>query len=334
MKALLRPLLDKFPYVGSLRRRVAQQMEAFATQQVVIEQHRQQLEQMGVWPPGHYYSPVPDKIEALTLLKRTAAASPEEVAGVELNAPVQRDLLAEYARFYGELPFPEKQTSGNRYYYENDWYSYGDAIFLYSFLRKHMPRRIVEVGSGFSSAVILDTVDRFFPERPEISFVEPYPDRLNSLLTSEDQKSVRIFESKIQETPTEIFESLQAGDLLFIDSSHVVKCGSDLQYLMFEILPILPAGVYVHFHDVFAGFEYPAEWIQMGHYWNECYFLRAFLSYNQEWSVYFFNNFAAKIFTDHLRQAMPLCLKNPGGGLYIRRHSKAQSNRLPLRAAS
>jgi predicted O-methyltransferase YrrM len=245
-----------------------------------------------------------------------------DVPGIDLNQKGQFRLLKDYVEFYKDLPFPEEQGSECRYYYGNNWYSYSDAIFLYSFLRRHQPKRIIEVGSGFSSAVMLDTVDRFLPCRPEITFIEPYPDRLRSLLRSDDENRVRIIEKQIQDVPASLFASLECGDFLLIDSSHVVKCASDVQRLMFEVLPALPPGTFVHFHDVFYPFEYPANWLREGRYWNEVYLLRAFLSYNREWDICFFNTYAAVAFENLIREQMPLCVKNPGGSLYIQRKPK------------
>jgi hypothetical protein len=92
--------------------------------------------------------------------------------------------------------------------------------------------------------------------------------------------------------------------------------------LMFDILPLLPSGIFVHFHDVFYPFEYPSHWLKEGLYWNENYFLRAFLSYNCEWDIYFFNTYVAFSFNDFIKDNMPLCVKNPGGSLYIQRNPK------------
>jgi len=104
----------------------------------------------------------------------------------------------------------------------------------------------------------------------------------------------------------------------------VVKCGSDLQLLFFEILPFLPEGIYVHFHDVFYPFEYPQAWLKNGRYWNENYFLRAFLAYNEEWSIYFFNAYMAFAFHEYINRTMPLWARNPGGSLYIKRVRKSR----------
>jgi predicted O-methyltransferase YrrM len=289
-----------------------------------IESFRKQLRrdppesQQGLFPAGHYYSPIPSEDEVLASINLERPFS-SELPGIRLNRQGQREVLNDYVALYADIPFPEQQTAGTRYYYANDWFSYSDAIFLYSFLRHQKPRRIIEVGSGFSSAVMLDTVDGFFAQRPEITFIEPYPDRLMALLRGSDKEQVRIIDRKIQDVPAETILSLESGDLLFIDSSHVVKCGSDLHHLMFDILPHLKRGVFVHFHDVFYPFEYPSVWLKEGRYWNENYFLRAFLSYNSDWRIHFFNTYVHFMFGDLIKEQMPLCAKNAGGSLYIQR---------------
>jgi hypothetical protein len=92
--------------------------------------------------------------------------------------------------------------------------------------------------------------------------------------------------------------------------------------LIFNVLPQLPRGVFVHFHDVFYPFEYPSTWLAQGIYWNEDYVLRAFLSYNSEWAIHFFNTFVPVAFKEFLENKMPLCLKNTGGSIYIQRVGK------------
>ncbi len=118
-------------------------------------------------------------------------------------------------------------------------------------LRAIKPSRIVEIGSGFSSAVMLDTSERFLELQPKLTFVEPFPDRLLELLSDNDRSRCRIIEKKIQDVTDAPWDELRSGDILFIDSSHVSKCGSDVNQLFFEILPRLAVGVIVHVHDVF-----------------------------------------------------------------------------------
>jgi hypothetical protein len=290
-------LLDRLPYVGVWR---------------------EQLRNAGSFPPGHFYSPIPTGAEVNARFHALEKPS-NDLPGINLNANGQSELLQAFQAFYPELPFPEEKAPDCRYYFRQTVFCYADAIFLYSFLRHTQPRRIIEVGSGFSSAVMLDTVDRFFGHRPEITLIEPFPVNLRTLLRPQDYSAITLIEDTVQHVPIETFKALQPGDLLFIDSSHVMKCGSDVQFLFFDVLPQLPIGVFVHFHDVFDSFEYPAEWLRKGWFWNEDYVLRAFLSFNDAWQIRLFGNFAVRVFGEYLGEKMPLCLKNPGGSLYLQR---------------
>lgn len=279
--------------------------------------HRQVMLQ-GQYPPGHFYSPVPDLGEVeerFSRLDRTVT----KLADVNLRSEEQLLILQEYQGYYRELPFTEKPTDGLRYHYDQGNFCYSDAIFLYCFLRANAPRRIIEVGSGYSSAVMLDTLATCPDLETKLTFIEPHPEVLLSILKKEDFAAIDIKEMKVQDVPCEVFATLEAGDLLFIDSSHVVKCGSDVQYLLFEVVPTLPPGVFVHFHDIFHPFEYPSEWVTSGRYWNELYFIRAFLAYNDQWAIRFFNSYVGLTYEDYLREHMPLCLKNTGGSLYVQR---------------
>jgi predicted O-methyltransferase YrrM len=276
------------------------------------------LRREGRYPSGHYYSPIPSQRDVRAYL---AARKPplETPAGIDMNEQDQRRLLEEYSRFYEDAAFEKEQGPSRRYYYNNYWFGYSDAFFLYSYLRKNQPRRIIEVGSGFSSAVMLDTIDAVYSQKPEITFIEPYTLRLDGLLRDTDRDYAKVIDKKVQEVPVDAFTPLGSGDLLFVDSSHVVKCGSDVQLLLFDIMPHLKSGVTVHFHDVIYPFEYPDVWLREGRYWNESYFLRAFLSYNSEWRILSFVNYLHHKHGDMIQTTMPLCGENPGGSLYIQR---------------
>jgi predicted O-methyltransferase YrrM len=297
VKRLLRALVDRLPHVAALHEQVARE---------------------GKFPAGHYHSPVPS-LEDLRRDHESRPSQPADLPDVRLEVESQRALLEEYARFYTELSFPERPDPTWRFHYDQVWFTWADAIFLHCFLRRNLPRRIVEVGSGYSSAVMLDTLDRHATQPTELTFIEPHPERLLGILREGDRERVRIVEASVQDAPIETLTDLGPGDLLFIDSSHVLKAGSDVKLLLFEVLPRLPPGVFVHFHDIFFPFEYPPEWLADGWYWNEAYVLRAFLAHNEAWSIHFFNTLVALAFPDFLRERMPLCLKNPGGSLYLRR---------------
>ncbi len=162
------------------------------------------------------------------------------------------------------MPFKSEKQNNLRYQFENGFYSYTDAIMLYSMIRYYKPKRIIEIGAGFSSSVMLDTNELFFENAINLTFIDPYADRLYSLITENDKKTATIIETNVQLTPLIVFEKLEQGDILFVDSAHVTKTGSDVNYILFEILPALKKGVLVHFHDVFYPFEYPKDWVFNG----------------------------------------------------------------------
>ena len=185
-------------------------------------------------------------------------------------------------------------------------------------MRHFQPKRIVEVGSGYSSAVMLDTNELFFDNNIKLTFVEPYPDRLKGLLKSGDNKFVELLEDNVQNVDLNIFMQLEAGDFFFIDSSHVSKTDSDLNHLLFIVLPVLKPGVMIHFHDIFYPFEYPAAWVLAGRNWNEDYLLRSFLMYNSNFKIEFFADFLHKHYANCFTE-LPLLYKNSGACMWIKK---------------
>lgn len=268
------------------------------------------------YPPGHYHSPVPHTEQVTSYVSGLDGTEPS-LADIDLNIDHQRALLERFAAYYTDMPFTAKSGGGNRYDFDQSWFCYADAIFLYCFLREYQPQRIIEVGSGYSTAVILDTLDQLAIENVALTCIEPYPDRLMALLKGHEK--IRILRQKVQTVPSLEFSRLGHGDLLFIDSSHVLNAGSDVQYFFTEVLPTLAPGVFVHFHDIFYPFEYPADWLMRGRYWNECYILRCFLAYNDRWKIHFFNHFIGVHCKDFVERNMPLCAKNPGGSIYLQK---------------
>jgi len=267
--------------------------------------------------PGHFYSPIPD-LDTVDRYRATLFdLTVTEIPGIDLQAPRQLALLESFRTYQDDMPFTDEQTPGLRYYFSNPYFSYGDGIILYSMLRHRKPRRIVEVGSGFSSAVMLDTNDRFCNRAITMTFIDPFPQRLLSLLTEEDAARHEVISDVVQNVPLDRFTSLGANDVLFIDSSHVAKAGSDVVHLITSVLPRLHRGVLIHFHDVFWPFEYPEAWIRAGRAWNEDYLLKAFLQFNAAFKVLFFNSYLATHHRVAAERHLPLFMKNPGGGLWI-----------------
>lgn len=142
-------------------------------------------------------------------------------------------------------------------FFENDWFSYTDSIFHNCFLRKYKPKNIIEVGGGFSTAVILDTIDEVSNWNPNSTLIELNPERLESLLLESDFKNLNIVKKSVQVLSPDIFRGLSKGDLLLIDFSFVYKCGRDSQYIFNQVIPNLNLGCFVHFHDIFSLLNIP-----------------------------------------------------------------------------
>jgi len=268
-------------------------------------------------PPGHFYSPLPSYDDVISHGGEFFANAKQDLYGINLNVDTQLQLLEQFQSYYNDLPFHDEKTKELRYYYKNDFYSYGDAIILYSFIRHLKPNRIIEVGSGFSSAVMLDTNDLFFNGSIEFKFIEPYPDRLLSLITQKD--TIKLIQQQVQNMDAEHFMQLKSNDILFIDSSHVSKFGSDVNFLIFQVLPQLNQGVYVHFHDIFYPFEYPKSWYMEGRCWNEAYLLRAFLQHNDSFEIVYWNNYIFNFHFETMLRKLPLTANNSGGSIWLRK---------------
>jgi len=270
-------------------------------------------------PPGHFYSPIVNQDEVHADAERLFVSGLRELPAVELRIDEQLALVRELSRFYSEADFPEQPVAGRRYSTENGYFGFVDAFGYYALLRHLRPRRVIEVGAGWSSALLLDTDERFLGGATDCTFVEPYPERLLSRMTDDDRRRTRLLRSRLQDVDLAEFQRLEAGDILFIDSSHVAKTGSDVLFALFDVLPTLANGVWVHFHDVHANFEYSRRWVEEGRSWNEGYFLRAFLMHNREWEVMLHNANLAAAAGPELVHAMPRMAVGGGGSLWLRK---------------
>ncbi len=272
-----------------------------------------------LFPTGHYYSPYADLQDLRQREAQLFGNMPRTLAGIDMREEAQMALLQQFAQLYPDMPFGEHPKPGLRYHFQNPAYGHSDAIMLHCMLRTLAPRRLVEVGSGYSSCVTLDT-NQYFLDRPlHATFIEPYPQLLQSLMRSEDAAHTTVIAQPLQQVGMEVFEQLQADDVLFIDSTHVGKVGSDVNRLLFEIFPALAPGVVIHLHDIFYPFEYPKEWIYEGRAWNEAYLIRAFLQYNTRFQVELMNTFMSHFHRDFFARHMPLCLRNTGASLWLRK---------------
>lgn len=298
MSRYIKSLISKIPLFGNIY-------------QTVTEYNKNSC-----YPPGHFYSPLV-AIDDIRL--RKDSIWPEilnkQIPGINLNTDSQLKLVSKLSDHYKTMPFSDQKNSEYRYYFENDYYSYTDGINLYTMLKHFQPNKVIEIGSGFSSALMLDVNQEC--RDINLTFIEPYPARLYSLMSADDKDSAEIITKPIQSIDLDIFGKLNANDILFIDSSHIVKTGSDVNFILFEILPILKPGVIIHFHDIFYPFEYPQKWVFKGRNWNENYFLKSFLMYNNKFEILLFADYLHKFHKDCFSN-MPLSYKNTGGNLWLR----------------
>jgi hypothetical protein len=271
------------------------------------------------FPPGHYYSPIANLDEIRLHHDAIFDKIPRELPAIDLREAQQSELFNQWKPYFPEADFPTTKQKGRRYYTPNGWYPYEDAVVLFCMMRHFRPARIIEVGSGFSSCVILDANERFFENQIQCTFIEPEPERFLQAISREDRERVNLLCQDVRSIEPEHFQSLSRGDILLIDSSHVSKINSDVNYLLFHVLPLLQSGVLVHFHDIFYPFEYPAPWVYEGWSWNETYLLRAFLQYNQTFRICFFNSFWRRFHADEIQATIPRALNEGGGSLWLQK---------------
>lgn len=230
----------------------------------------------------------------------------EKPLDVEINCAKQVALLKKLSQFYYDF-YRDLNESYMRYSPNNGWFDEGDATLLYCMIRKYMPKHIIEIGSGYSTAIMLDVKEKYLDNNTEIICIEPYPDRLLQNLKNESE--VKIYKEYVQKIDLSIFDNLEAGDILFIDSSHVAKLGGDILMEYFEILPRLKKGVLIHIHDIFYPFIYPDKWIKQGRCYNEAFVLRALLMNSTKYEIMFWNDMMYKLYYEKCKK---IC-KNPGG---------------------
>lgn len=266
----------------------------------------------------HFYDPVPNT----NTIREMYTPGPRELPAISANWPSFVSDTCVLMGSYAEDYLRSRATFG---YVENNFYFNGlDALYYYSFIRKRRPQRIIEIGQGFSTRIALaaltqnaDTCEK----PPALISIDPY-----SRLAVEPPKMVRysIIKKSLQQIDKDIPGMLAGGDILFVDSSHVFKFGSDVQSLFEKVYPRLISGVFVHIHDIFTPFDYPIHWmLKEKRFWNEQYFLESFLSFNRDFRIeapihYLARDGAAdRMLTE--RNCGPDIIRREGASLYLRR---------------
>jgi predicted O-methyltransferase YrrM len=221
--------------------------------------------------PIHYYEPIPD-FRAITSeqLERR-----REFRSIDFRWVEQLLLLRELSNAYRD----ELQQLDHADF-KNDYFAGFDAAVYYSLIRYLKPKRVIEIGSGYSTRFASKALARN-ADGGTLTCIEPHPERLNG-----HRLDLELIQKRVEEIDVDFFSQLEANDILFIDSSHTVKFGSDVCYEFLDVLPTLKPGVWVHVHDIFFPHDYPAEWLLKRRLaLNEQYLLEAFLSFNREFQI-------------------------------------------------
>lgn len=258
--------------------------------------------------PVHYYSPVPD-IE--DLVRRDVWARRSELPGVDFQPDEQVRYLLELGRqFGGECDWPpEPTTDPTEFHTENMSFSFGCAAAAHCILRDRKPKRLIEIGSGMSSIVLsaalkLNEADGAPPA--DYTVIDPYPSpRLGTLPGTQPN----VLAQRVEVVDIGLFDQLERGDILFIDSGHTVRIGGDVNFLFLDVLPRLKPGVIIHIHDIGLPNEYPKVYAtnpSFRVFWTEAYLLQAFLAFNSEFEVLLAMAYLTQEHGDAFGRAFPL----------------------------
>lgn len=273
------------------------------------------LQRERLWaPPGHFSSPITDPNDPFvrqTEIQNLDALS--DRVDLPLDEPAQLRLLGWLGEHGARFPFRSAPALKWRYHTGNGHFGHADAALMFAMLLEYKPSHLIEIGCGFSSLLVMDVNACYLDDSLNTSFFDPRPDAILSLLTPMDTYRERVQPRRSQEIGSEVFAQLGRGDILSLESSHVAKTGSDVCDILFRILPSLSPGVLVHIHDIYYPFEYPEAWVvRDNRSWNGAYLLRAFLQFNSNYRVLFFNNLMVRKYPDQMKAAFP-GLEDPQG---------------------
>lgn len=274
------------------------------------------LRYASAYAPGSFYSGIPGTDDVAADRRRRAERGDPAPGGIDADARRQLDLLADLAAIAPDLTEAGPDGRARRYRPANGAYDLGDATVLVAMLGHLRPRRVIEVGSGWSTAALLDGIDGV-GDPPQITCIEPYPALVREILRPDDLERIELRAEPVQDLDVAAFADLGPGDVLFLDTTHVVKPGSDVIHHLFHVLPTLAAGVWVHLHDMPWPFQSARAWEDDGRIWAECYQVGSFLQFNRRFSVRLFVDQLAKQHPDEVARIMPALAGAPGGSLWL-----------------
>jgi hypothetical protein len=302
---------------GKIKRYI-HRLEAYLVAAILRPGAMYDLENFRLWErrgyhitPLHFYYPIPDTRDFFQ-----KEFHPSDCPGIDFRFEAQLELLQEFsAKFSQEYnAFPIKATNSNSFYLDNDAFAGIDPLIYYCMIRHFRPKTIIEVGSGHST--VLGAQACQLNDSTRYVCIDPWPRDF----ISRGVAGVEFVRQKVEDLQLDVFLQLQPNDILFIDSSHVVRTAGDVNFVILEILPRLAKGVIIHFHDIFLPFEYPKEWIiEQQCFWTEQYILQAYLAENNHAEILLTNHYISKKHPEEVRQTFPNALRIDGGSFWIRK---------------
>ncbi|MCH8012397.1 MAG: class I SAM-dependent methyltransferase [Candidatus Marinimicrobia bacterium] len=270
---------------------------------------------VGVFPiRNHYHEPLFDEREI-----RYPLSENRRLPGIDWNVTEQLTILASF-NFNEELNnIPTSKVDDLTFYMSNRAFSSGDAEYWYSLIRLKKPKRIIEIGSGNSTLMAMKAIARNKKETTSYKCkhicIEPY--RRPWL----EKSGVSVIRQKVEDVNSNLFSELGENDILFIDSSHIIRPQGDVLFEYLQLLPTLQRGVIVHIHDIFSPKDYPDEWVkEKVRFWNEQYLLEAFLTSNRDWKIIGALNYLHHNHYEKLKDKCPfLTSDREPGSFYIQK---------------
>ena len=270
---------------------------------------------VGVFPiRNHYYEPQFDN-----RISKPDFSQDRNLQGINWNISGQLEMLKSFT-FSKELSnIPQEKTESLKFYLNNGSFESGDAEYWYQLIRIIKPKRILEIGSGNSTLMAINAIDKNHEDDPgykcEHICIEPYE------MPWLEEVGVSVVRKKVEEVDLSFFSKLQKDDILFIDSSHIIRPQGDVLFEYLELLPSLNKGVIVHVHDIFSPKNYLKQWLQDEvRFWNEQYLLEAFLSHNSDWRIVGALNYLHHNYYEKLKSVAPfLETEREPGSFYIQK---------------
>jgi len=270
---------------------------------------------LGVFPiRNHYYEPQFDFRSAKSPLSQDRL-----LPGIDWNIAEQLRILDTLTFSQELLDTPQSKSGEREFYFNNAMFESGDAEYWYQLIRATKPKRIFEIGSGNSTLMAIKAIRKNQEQVPSYTCkhvcIEPYE------MPWLERTGVSVIRKRIEDVEASLFSELGENDILFIDSSHMIRPQGDVLFEYLELLPTLRPGVIVHVHDIFSPKNYPKRWlVDQVKFWNEQYLLEAFLSHNGSWKIMGSLNLLHHRYYEKLKLVAPfLTPDREPGSFYLRR---------------